>query len=73
LTKEQVDKLCGIFERPTSPRKRSPAARLSSMSFFDEVSDKEAASYSAAQLNQILEQRAHVIYSVFFSLVSSTA
>jgi hypothetical protein len=57
---EKLDKLCGIFERPTSPRPRGPAARLSSMSFFDENSDEALESYSIEQLQTILKQRAHV-------------
>jgi hypothetical protein len=57
---EKLDKLCDIFERRTSPRKRSPAARLSVLSFFDENNDEALDSYSPAQLNIILQQRAHV-------------
>jgi hypothetical protein len=57
---EKLDKLCGIFERPTSPRPRGPTARLSSMSFFDEISDEALESYSIEQLQTILKQRAHV-------------
>lgn len=57
---EKLDKLCDIFERPTSPRKRGPAARISAMSFFDENDDEALDSYSPAQLKIILQQRAHV-------------
>jgi hypothetical protein len=57
---DKLDKLCDIFEQPTSPRKRSPAARISAMSFFDENDDEALDSYSPAQLNIILQQRAHV-------------
>ncbi|PMD59238.1 uncharacterized protein K444DRAFT_591416 [Hyaloscypha bicolor E] len=59
MEREKLDKLCGIFERPTSPRPRGPAARLSSMSFFDENSDEALESYSIEQLQTILKQRAH--------------
>jgi len=61
--KEKLDKLCDIFDQPTFPRKRSPAARLLPMSFFQENSDEALDSYSAAQLKTILEQRAHVSFS----------
>jgi hypothetical protein len=54
-----MDCLSDIFER-TSPRKRGPQARSSRLAFLDEVTDQQLRSYTAAQLNRILTQRAQV-------------
>lgn len=62
---DKIDKLCDIFERSTSPRKRSPATRLSKLSFFEEVNDEQLHTYTGAQLSQILSQREKVRHYKF--------
>jgi hypothetical protein len=54
-----MDCLSDIFER-TSPRKRGPQARSNRLAFLNEVTDQQLKSYTAAQLNRILTQRAQV-------------
>ncbi|KAL3423200.1 hypothetical protein PVAG01_04947 [Phlyctema vagabunda] len=60
IRSSQLDKYCEIFEPPTAPKKRSPAARTSSrLSFLDEISDEALKTYTPAKLKAVLEQRAH--------------
>jgi hypothetical protein len=72
---DRMDCLSDIFER-TSPRKRGPQARSSRLAFLDEVTDEQMRSYTAAQLNWILTQRAQVsqvlIQSYFWVLADFT-
>ncbi|KAE8450948.1 hypothetical protein EG329_005388 [Mollisiaceae sp. DMI_Dod_QoI] len=58
---EKIDPLCDIFENRISPSPRSPAARMSILSFLGEVDDEQLQSYTQEQLQQILKQRAKVL------------
>ena len=57
---ETFDALSDLFPKSQEPMKRSPAARISKLSFLEEISDAELKTYTPAQLSQILTQRAHV-------------
>ncbi|KAF4634540.1 hypothetical protein G7Y89_g3569 [Cudoniella acicularis] len=54
---EKFDDLNENFELSKAPKKRSPAARMSKLSFLEEISDEELKNYSSAQVHQILKQR----------------
>lgn len=62
LTKTQdiIEGLGEIFEFGSQPRKRSPAARASKLSFLEEVTDEQLKTYSEEQIDIILNQRASV-------------
>ncbi len=57
---ETFDALSDLFPKSPEPVKRSPAARMSKLSFLEEINNKELKTYTPAQLSQILAQRAHV-------------
>lgn len=58
--KNKLDAVCDMIPKSIKPRKRGPAARASRLSFLDEISQMDLQMYTAAQLSQILTQRAHV-------------
>ncbi|RDL39451.1 uncharacterized protein BP5553_03791 [Venustampulla echinocandica] len=58
---DKIDGLYDTFDKPNAPRTRSPAARLSKLSFLEEVSDEELKTYTKSQISQILHQRAQVL------------
>ncbi len=69
---ERLDGLCDIFPGVRAPRPRSPMARLSKLSFLEEISDEQLKSYTPGQLRVILTQRSNVckFYTYLISLSS---
>ncbi|RDW88699.1 hypothetical protein BP6252_00731 [Coleophoma cylindrospora] len=61
---KKFDALADLFERQTSPKKRSPEARASKLSFLEEISDADLKGYTRDQLNTILCQRAHLLDTI---------
>ncbi|RDW94732.1 hypothetical protein BP5796_00495 [Coleophoma crateriformis] len=61
---KKLDVLADLFERQTSPKKRSPEARASKLSFLEEISDADLKGYTRDQLNTILCQRAHLLDTI---------
>ncbi|PQE18115.1 flagellar motor protein [Rutstroemia sp. NJR-2017a BVV2] len=58
---EKLDELCDIFPTPPSPRKRSPLARSSKLSFLDEISPEQLKTYTPAQIQLVLNQRSQLL------------
>ncbi|PQE15712.1 flagellar motor protein [Rutstroemia sp. NJR-2017a BBW] len=58
---EKLDELCDIFPTPPSPRKRSPLARSSKLSFLDEITPEQLKTYTPAQIQLILNQRSQLL------------
>ena len=61
----KFDKLPDLFERYTLPQRslphpRSPGARASNLSFFDEVTEEQLEDYTEQQIETILSQRQQV-------------
>ena len=55
-----MDAITDLFPLPSSPRKRSAAARSSKLAFLDEIDDDALKTYTPAQLSTILNQRSQV-------------